>query len=385
MSKSNYLLIYLKTGGGHLAPAKSVAGYLNRVYGRTINPILVNGFEKAPEALRYMLEDGYRILQAKAKWYYELLYFINKFPLLGLWNRFLTKMASQNHIEQMILEHKPEKIIVFHFFSYQPVYTALRKHNLSIPVLTVVTDPFTAHPLWFMRKKQNFIVFSPELKEKVIRKGIPADSVAEFPFILDEKFSSPVPPDDVPGIKQKLGFHQSERILLLVGGGDGLPNAFALIKELISAGFIHQMVVVCGKNLSLKKHLEELKQEHAVINLHIYGYVDFVYELLSISEVVVTKCGASTIMEILHTCKVPVIIDYIWEQEKGNMEYVVKNHFGIYEKNISKISEMIHKLYSDPDYYQSFAANIKNAHLSSGTAPVSEYIVQFNKLPDLHA
>ncbi len=145
------------------------------------------------------------------------------------------------------------------------------------------------------------------------------------------------------------------------------------------------MVVVCGKNLSLKKHLEELKQEHAVINLHIYGYVDFVYELLSISEVVVTKCGASTIMEILHTCKVPVIIDYIWEQEKGNMEYVVKNHFGIYEKNISKISEMIHKLYSDPDYYQSFAANIKNAHLSSGTAPVSEYIVQFNKLPDLHA
>lgn len=365
-----------------MAPAKSVANYLSRVHADTISPVLVNGFEEAPEFWRYLLEDGYRILQAKAKWYYELLYLINKFPLLARWNRFITHHASKSYLEKRILEERPEKIIVFHFFSYNPVYTILKKHNLNIPVLTVVTDPFTAHPLWFMRKKQHFLVFSESLKQKWINKGVAKENLTVFPFILDEKFSVPLSEEQILKIKQQRGFTETDRILLFLGGGDGLPNAFPLIKELAASGFEHHMVVVCGKNTSLKENLEEYKKKNLLERLHIFGYVDFVYELLNICEVVVTKCGASTIMEILHTGRVPVIIDYIWEQEKGNMEYVVQNHFGIFEKDISKISQTVQKLFADKEYYDSFAARSKQAGLKNGTAAVSEFIVTFNKQPE---
>jgi processive 1,2-diacylglycerol beta-glucosyltransferase/1,2-diacylglycerol 3-beta-galactosyltransferase len=34
-----------------------------------------------------------------------------------------------------------------------------------------------------------------------------------------------------------------------------------------------------------------------------------------------SKCGASTFMEILLSKKIPIITDYIWEQEKGNVDY----------------------------------------------------------------
>jgi len=44
---------------------------------------------------------------------------------------------------------------------------------------------------------------------------------------------------------------------------------------------------------------------------------DFIYELINISDVVLTKCGASTIMENINLKKVPVVNDYIWEQEQG--------------------------------------------------------------------
>jgi len=84
--------------------------------------------------------------------------------------------------------------------------------------------------------------------------------------------------------------------------------------------------LVCGKNEVLQKGAENLKQNYKADNLTIYGYVDFIYELINISDVVLTKCGASTIMEILNLKKVPVVNDYIWEQEQGNVDYLLEKN-----------------------------------------------------------
>ena len=84
--KQKYFFCYLKTGGGHLAPARSVAKYLTTTYGNSIEPVLVDGLEHAKPIARYVIEDGYRILQARAKWYFELIYALNKFPPVGQWN-----------------------------------------------------------------------------------------------------------------------------------------------------------------------------------------------------------------------------------------------------------------------------------------------------------
>ncbi|QOJ28026.1 MAG: hypothetical protein HRU80_03715 [Ignavibacteriales bacterium] len=376
-TKENYLLIYLKTGGGHLAPARSVANYLNSVYPDKIHPILVNAFEEVGPISRYLLEDGYRILQAKAQWYYEFLYLTNKLKPIGYWNRYLVHFHSEKYLERMILEKKPSKIIVFHFFSYAPVYKILKKHKLDTTVLTVVTDPFTAHPLWFFRKDQNFIVFSESLRAKCIAMGIPENRVSAFPFILDQKFSTPVPKEEIPALKQKHGFSPDEKLLLLLGGGDGLANAYPILSKLYATGFSRPVAVVCGRNQGLKAKLERMKAEKGLTNLHIFGYVDFVYDLINISDVVITKCGASTFMEILHTQKVPIVVDYLWEQEKGNVEYIVNNNMGLYEKNTSKIPALVHRLFDDEEWYQSFIRNIRQAQLENGTSAVSEYIANF--------
>ncbi|MDP3830007.1 MAG: glycosyltransferase, partial [Ignavibacteriaceae bacterium] len=106
----------------------------------------------------------------------------------------------------------------------------------------------------------------------------------------------------------------------------------------------------------------------------VFGFVDFVYELLNIADIVITKCGASTIMEILLLQKVPIIVDYIWEQEKGNMEFVRDNNMGIYQKRISELPGIINRLLSDSDYYNFFLQNIKKAKLHTGTSQVAETI-----------
>ena len=91
-------------------------------------------------------------------------------------------------------------------------------------------------------------------------------------------------------------------------------------------------------------------------------------------DVVITKCGASTFMEILISGKVPVINNYLWEQEKGNMEFVRDNHLGIYEKNLQKLPESVFRLTSNASVYGDYSRRILNSRIKNGTPLVSDFI-----------
>ncbi|MFZ4620717.1 MAG: MGDG synthase family glycosyltransferase [Bacteroidota bacterium] len=371
--KEKYLFLYLRTGGGHLAPARSVAKYLTEQHGEQVEPVLVDGLAEAAWYARFIIEDGYRILQAKAKWYYELIYATNKFPPIGYFNVIAADFNVKPYLKKRIMEERPSKIVIFHFLLIAPVYRILKELGLSIPVITVITDPFTAHPLWFQNKQQRFIVFSERLKEFYMKRGIPERSINVFPFIIDEKFSVPLSPERIAEIRTRFGFDPKKKLVLIIGGGDGIPHGTTILKNILSSPLNVQTAIVCGKNKELHADARKLKEQFP--ELSVFGFVDFVYELLNASDIIITKCGASTIMEILMMKKVPVIIDYLWEQELGNMEFVRDNQLGIFERNIKKLPEIIRQLTKDEELIGTFHRNIEQKQLRNGTADVGEFLL----------
>jgi UDP-N-acetylglucosamine:LPS N-acetylglucosamine transferase len=156
-----------------------------------------------------------------------------------------------------------------------------------------------------------------------------------------------------------------------------MPHGKKILKKIVSRNMDAEIAIICGKNEKLYNKALKLKKKYAIDNLKVYGFIDFVHSLVSISEVVITKCGASTSMEILMLGKVPVINNYIWEQEKGNMEYVCQKKMGILEKNIRFLPDVLHRLLTDNEFYNSISNNIKNASLSNGVGQVSEYILKY--------
>jgi len=125
-------------------------------------------------------------------------------------------------------------------------------------------------------------------------------------------------------------------------------------------------------------YVTELRRKLNLNDIKVFGFVDYVHSLINISDVVNTKCGASTFMEILLMGKVPIINNYIWEQEKGNMEFICNGNMGIMEKNIKLIPSVISRLLNDNDFYESLSGNIKKASLRNGVGPVSDYILKLN-------
>jgi len=370
-----YLFLYLHTGGGHLAPAKSIAGCIEKISGGSVEPVLIDGFEKAMNIIRYLIEDGYRGLQQSGKWFYEFLYALYFLPTVPWLNDIILKHSIVPYLEKRILSDKPEKIIVFHFFLIRPVYNIIKKHKLDIKVITVVTDPFTAHPFWFVNKNQTFILFSERLKKHALKLNINEKNLNVFPFILDEKYSYPIPPDQLPELKRNYGFDPSKKTVLIFGGGDGIPKGKKILEVILKAGIDINIGFVSGKNDSLVIKAHILKGKYKAMNLKVFGFVDFVYELLNISDFVITKAGASAMMEILHLKKVPIVIDYIWGQEKGNMEFIRDNNMGIFEEDINKLPSILNELLTSQEKHNYYINNISNENLVIGTEPVSRFIL----------
>ena len=365
----------MKTGGGHLAPARAIFNYMNKHFEDVAEPKLIYGFEKTPRWVQYIIEDGYRMLQYTGKWFFEFLYAINKIPIIARITCLLIAPFMKKYLEDVIIKEKPDKIVIFHFFLIIPIIQILKKKKLSIPVITVVTDPFTPHTMWFLVKNQNFIVFSKDLESRVLKKDSGYE-VNNFPFVIDDKFSKTLSNDEIVSVKKKYGYDPSKKMLLILGGGDGIPKGEKILEELLKSKINSEIGIVCGKNEVLQKGAEYLRKKYEAKHLKIYGYVDFIYELINISDLVLTKCGASTIMEILNLKKVPVVNDYIWEQEQGNVDYLIEKKLGIFEPKIKKLPEVVKNLFEDEKLYFIYKENIIKESIRNGAKEVTEFILR---------
>ena len=217
-----------------------------------IEPLLVDGFHETNFIIKYLIEDGYRNLQANATWFYEVLYALFKFDFIAGFNNTFISFFVKPYLRKVFRSTKPEKGIIFHFFLIEPAYEVIHELNLHIPLITVVTDPYTAHPLWFFKKEQNFIVFSERLKLHCLSRGIKESNIHVFPFILSEKFSNPVDELKIPELKKELGFPAGKKIINF-RGWDGIPKGYRILKRLVNSRDNIEVAIVCGKNSSLLK------------------------------------------------------------------------------------------------------------------------------------
>lgn len=75
---------------------------------------------------------------------------------------------------------------------------------------------------------------------------------------------------------------------------------FKMLKTLIENFDNLQIVAISGKNIKIKKHFDNLvEEENASQNVKILGYTTKVAELMSVSDLVITKPGGLTTTESL--------------------------------------------------------------------------------------
>ena len=166
-------------------------------------------------------------------------------------------------------------------------------------------------------------------------------------------------------LREKYGIPQDKRVVLIAGGGEGLPGTFKIISEFIAKKVDFSVIVVCGRGKKTRKTLEMLKKVNPKMNLFVFGFVTFLDELVKLSDCAIIKGGTSTVLEMLAS-NIPVILStFIHGQELGNVRFVYENRAGWFIQKPKDISDKIAQLFSDDEYYNSVKTRTENLNLQT--------------------
>jgi UDP-N-acetylglucosamine:LPS N-acetylglucosamine transferase len=371
----NILFLYLHTGGGHISAAKALSNRIMSLYPEEVTTHLLDPVPSYHLFIKHLFIRGYGFASHRYSSLWIGLYELTKlYPIKKLWV-FLSTLTFKNRIKKELINKNITKVVVLHFLLVRAAYYASKESDPRIPVHTIVLDPFSAHPIWFASPMVPVIVLSEKVKRECLaRYGYPKEKVNRFSIPLRTEFNQPLTGKAAAKAKKKHGFRADIPIILFAGGGEGFPNGYEYVRAFLHAKTKVQIAIVCGRDSVLKWHINFLAKRHSDSSVKAFGYIDFMFELMNIADLIVCKGGPATVMEVLILGKPPIISQYVYGQEKGNVEFVVHNKLGAYiEDPKEMVEEVCHLLYHHDAYHQ-LQENIRSLSIKNGTDDICRFL-----------
>ena len=113
-------------------------------------------------------------------------------------------------------------------------------------------------------------------------------------------------------------------------------------------------------------------------SVKVLDYTDKVAQLMSISDLVVTKPGGLTTTESLASGLPIVVINPIPGQEEENAEFLEKSQVAIWIKKDDNVEEVLNDLFSNPDKMQKMKINARLMAKKNSTRDICEILFNEN-------
>lgn len=334
------LILMSDTGGGHRASAQAVAAALQRRCGAQIQVTILDLWQRhAPWPLN-QVPKSYSFLVNRTPRFYAMLYRAGERRWVARSLMATVAAWSDRRVMAVLEEHRPDALVSVHPLLQEAPLRILARHGLSLPFFTVVTDLGSVHPTWFHPAVRRCFVPTAEAATQAQQLGLRPTQVRVLGLPIRPEFSQPQP--DQATLRRALGLQPDLATVTVVGGGEGMGPlraiAQAIAERLAADGRRAQMVVICGRNESLR---QTLSRQSWPVPTTVTGFVTNIAHWMAASDCLVTKAGPGTIAEAM-ALGVPLVISgYIPGQETGNVRFVVDNGLGVYTPQPAQIAQVV--------------------------------------------
>jgi 1,2-diacylglycerol 3-beta-galactosyltransferase len=329
--KPNILFLFSDTGGGHRSAAEAVIEALRLEFGENLTTEMVDIFkEYAPAPLNHAPAWYPRIVRVPQAW--GLGYYLSDGHTRARLITSTTWPYVQRSARQLIENHPSSLIVSVHPLANAPVLHVLKKDSSPPPFITLVTDLVTGHALWYHRRADLCIVPTEGSRQRALDCGMRAAQLRVIGLPVADRFCRP--PGDRATLRARLGWPKEKPVVVLVGGGEGMGPLKKTARAIASAGLPLTLVIIAGRNQSLKNSLEA---QPWPVPTFIYGFVREMPEFMQAADILVTKAGPGTICEALNARLPMVLYSRLPGQEDGNVDYVVAEGAGVWAPNPGRI------------------------------------------------
>jgi len=257
----------------------------------------------------------------------------------------LLNKIGQNKYLEYINAFQPD-LIICTYPTVAGVLADLRlKQLLNVPLVAVVTD-YAVHSQWIHQGVDLYIIGSADMCSSFVSRGIDRHRIKVTGIPVSADFEHPL---DRREILAELGLAFGCPTVLIMGGAYGVLGEMKnLCQTLADTPIPCQVIVVCGRDKSLYKSLDEMV-EKAHNPMRRFGFVRNVDELMAAADVIITKAGALTVTEAL-TKRLPIIVyKPIPGQEQENAMFVERIGAGISADTRTDLEAILFSLLKHPE------------------------------------
>lgn len=342
------LIFYGSYGGGHLSAAKSIRDYIEKNYSDS-QVELVDCVEYVNKLFNKLTTKAYKDFSKNARWIWKHLYYDSESGSLSrICNTINRLMAIK--LNRLIQEFQPDLIISTHPFSSQMCAILKEKGKLNCKVATILTD-YTPHNQWLVKSEfiDYYFVAQQGMVDDLVSRGVNKDKIHVTGIPLSSRFLQSY---NKQKILEDYGLTSDKNTILFFAGGEfgfGKDKTFNRLKAIIDNLPNLQVVAVAGRNEKMKERFDELvKTTRTESNVKILSFTNQVPELMSVSDLVITKPGGLTTTESLASGLPLIIIDPLPGQEEENAEFIENSGAGIWVKDSDNIESILLDIFNSP-------------------------------------
>lgn len=341
------LILYATAGTGHKKAALAIKKALDETAGEDVEISIVDALDYAPPFFKWTYLNLYLVAVHKLSLVWGIMYYLTDNFYVNLFIgkiRRLNNWLNSQRLSEHLATSNPDVIISTHFFPSEVASDLKKRGLLKSHLVTVVTD-YRLHAWWVSYFVDTYVVSNRYAKDDLMRWRIPESKIAVIGIPVEPEFSRPL---DKENIRNKLGLKKDLFMVLVISGGFGIGPIEGIVKAIDRAAKPIQMIVVCGHNEALVERIESLKHSLKA-EIKILGFVDNVYELMEVADILVSKSGGITVSESLAKELPIIVISPILGQETGNSDFLVKHGAALRIDKLPELSKVIGSLVNDPE------------------------------------
>lgn len=373
------LIFYASYGGGHLSAANSIKQCIDENFDG-FETQLVDCMLYVNKPINKITTTAYKEMAKKLPWAWGEVYsHSQKGPLAHISSTSNNLMAKK--LLKLLKEYEPDIVISTHPFGSQMVSYLKRKALVECELATVMTD-FAPHEQWLVGKEyvDYFFVSHEKMRQALIDNyNVPENKVFATGIPLSNRFLLHY---NKAEIKKSFDLDLNKKVILFFGGGEfglGREKTISILRSFINHSREHQIVAISGKNEKMKTEFDKLvKEENAEEIVKVLGYTNQVPELMSISDLVVTKPGGLTTTESLASGLPIVAINPIPGQEEENAEFLENAGVAVWLKKHDDYDDVIGNLLSDTNKLHQMKINTKLLAKKNSTKDICNIALHSN-------
>ena len=327
------LVIHATAGAGHKKAAEAI---YHGIKAKTPFDVrFVDALDYSNPVFKYTYPNFYTCMVSHLPWLWAFVFGLMDAPSLQGIVRFFRRVYNALNARRLHIFLKEEQfdyIICTQFLSAEVSGYLKRTGQIRSRIICVVTD-FDVHRIWINQGVDYYTGACDYTREKLIALGVPKERAFVTGIPTDPKF---LKEHDARALRRQWGLKEDALTVMIATGSFG----FGPIEELVDLLKEHQLIVVCGHNKGLYERLSQRRLGHT----RVCGLAGNMDELMSASDIMVTKPGGLSIAESLVKGLVLVFFSAIPGQEMNNVKVLTRFKVGLGQLTLNEIAQAVSRL-----------------------------------------